>query len=102
MDDLFGPWLRSFSKKQRNLVLVGAAAFCWAVWISRNDLMFQKSKYKSILQVNFRGTFWIRSWSILSREEGRIMLKFESRLLETIAMEIMSKSGWNTLKRRKD
>jgi hypothetical protein len=30
------------------------------------------------------------------------MLKFESRLLETIAMEIMSKSGWNTLKRRKD
>jgi hypothetical protein len=23
----------------------------------------------------FRGTFWIRSWSILSREEGRSILK---------------------------
>jgi hypothetical protein len=48
---LFGPWLRSFSKKQRNLLLVGMAAFCWALWISRNDLVFYKSQFKSILQV---------------------------------------------------
>jgi hypothetical protein len=30
-EHLFGPWLRSFSKKQRNLVLVGVAAFCWVI-----------------------------------------------------------------------
>jgi hypothetical protein len=53
---LFGPWLRSFSKKQRYLVLVGVAAFCWALWISRNDMVFHKSHSKSILQVMFRGT----------------------------------------------
>jgi hypothetical protein len=52
---LFGPWLRSFSKKQRDLVLIGMAALCWALWISRNDLIFQKSRYKSVLQVIFRG-----------------------------------------------
>jgi hypothetical protein len=46
---LFGPWIRSFSKKQRNLVLVGMAAFYWVLWISRNDLMFNKTQYKSIL-----------------------------------------------------
>jgi hypothetical protein len=33
---LFCPWLRSFSKKQRNLVLIGMAALCWALWISGN------------------------------------------------------------------
>jgi hypothetical protein len=53
----FCPWLRSFSSKQRNLVLIGLVALCWTLWISRNDLVFQKSQYKSILQVMFRGTF---------------------------------------------
>jgi hypothetical protein len=54
---LFGPWLRSFSKKQRNLVVIGVAALCWAIWISRNDLVFNKSQFVSILQVVFRGAF---------------------------------------------
>jgi hypothetical protein len=36
-------------------VLIGMTAFCWALWISRNDSVFQKSQYKSILQVIFRG-----------------------------------------------
>jgi hypothetical protein len=66
--NLFGPWLRSFSHKQRDLVIVGVAAFCWVLWLSRNDVIFQKSKSKSILQAMFRGTLWIRSWSI--RREG--------------------------------
>jgi hypothetical protein len=96
---LFGPWLRSFSKKQKNLVLVGMAAFCWALWIIRNDLVFHKSQFKSILQVMFRGTYWIRSWAILSQEDGRVILKEGCRLLETMALEIFHKSGWNTLRR---
>jgi hypothetical protein len=54
--NLFGPWLQSFSKKQRNRVVVGVAAFCWAIWISRNDIVFHKSHSLSILQVIFRGT----------------------------------------------
>jgi hypothetical protein len=49
--NLFGPWLRSFSHKQRALVVVGVAAFCWALWLCRNDVVFQKSKF--ILQVMF-------------------------------------------------
>jgi hypothetical protein len=35
--------------------LVGVAAFCWVIWISRNDTVFHKSHYISILQVMFRG-----------------------------------------------
>jgi hypothetical protein len=71
---LFGPWFRSFTHKQRNLVLVGVAMFCWALWLSRNDVVFHESKSKSILQVMFKKTFWVWSWSILSREDdGRIL-----------------------------
>jgi hypothetical protein len=97
VEHLFCPWLRSFSSKQRNLVLIGLAAICWVVWISRNDLFFQKSQYMFILQVIFRGTFWIRSWSVLSKQEGRTILKDGCRALEVAALELFHKFGWNAL-----
>jgi hypothetical protein len=78
-------------------VLIGLAAICWAFWISRNDSVFQKSQFKSILQVIFRETFWIRSWSVLSKG-GRAILKDGCRALEAMALEIFHKSGWNALK----
>jgi hypothetical protein len=39
--NLFGCWLRSFSHKQEALVLIRVATFCWALWLSRNDVVFQ-------------------------------------------------------------
>jgi hypothetical protein len=53
----------------------------------------------SVLQVMFRGTHWIRSWSILSREEGRYILKEGCRWVESVALEILHKSGWNAFRR---
>jgi hypothetical protein len=97
VEHLFGPWLRSFSSKQRNIVLIGLAVICWALWVSRNDLVFQKSQYMSILQVIFRGAFWIRSWSVLSKQEGRTILKDDCRALEVAAVELFHKFGWNAL-----
>jgi hypothetical protein len=51
MDNLFVLGLEDF---RASLVLIGMTTFCWALRIGRNDLMFQKSQYKSILQVIFR------------------------------------------------
>jgi hypothetical protein len=93
--------LEVFSHKQRALVIVGVAVFCWALWLRRNDVVSQKSKSKSILQVMFRRTFWMRSWSILSREEGRSILKEGCHLLETCALEFLNSSGWNVFFERK-
>jgi hypothetical protein len=45
VEHLFVLGLEVFSSKQRNLVLIGLAAISWALWISRNDLVFQKSHY---------------------------------------------------------
>jgi hypothetical protein len=74
-------------------VLIRLAVICWTLWISGNDLVFQKSQYKSILQVIFRETFWIRSWSVLSKQDGRTFLKEGCRALETPALEIFHKFG---------
>ncbi|WVZ62836.1 LOW QUALITY PROTEIN: hypothetical protein U9M48_012535, partial [Paspalum notatum var. saurae] len=31
------------------MLLAGAAAFCWALWLTRNDILFNKCKPKYIL-----------------------------------------------------
>jgi hypothetical protein len=48
-------WLRSFFHKHKNQVLINVVAFCWALWLNRNEVVFQRSKSKSILQDMFRG-----------------------------------------------
>ena len=66
---MFGSWLSNQSKKIRNLIWVGVAAVCWAIWRCRNDIIFHKVKYHLILQVIFRGAYWLRFWTQLQREE---------------------------------
>ena len=35
-------WLTGISKKEKSLIFVGAAALMWAIWCTRNDLIFEK------------------------------------------------------------
>jgi hypothetical protein len=51
------------------------------------------------LQVIFRGTYWIRSWAILSKEEEREKLKMGCRWLEIVTMDFFAKRGWNVMRR---
>jgi len=96
---MFGSWLSNQSKKIRNLIWVGVAAVCWAIWRCRNDIIFHKVKYHSILQVIFGGTYWLRFWAQLQREEqAKTTLSLMSRNIETIALEFI-KGGWNTFYR---
>jgi len=39
LSDCFGPWLGSFSKIDRNLVMVGVFAMLWSIWKVINDLI---------------------------------------------------------------
>jgi len=54
---MFGSWLRSFALEIRGQIIVGMAAMCWAIWLNRNDAVFQRKGTNSYLQVIFRGTF---------------------------------------------
>lgn len=81
------------------MVLLGVAAFCWALWLSRNEVVFQRSKPLSFLQVMFKGIYWIRSWSILSKEVDKLVLTVGCRRLEIAALVFFNRNGWNTLKR---
>jgi hypothetical protein len=52
---LFGPWTNQVGGKIKQQLLVCASAFCWVIWLSRNDIVFDKAPIKSFLQVLYRG-----------------------------------------------
>lgn len=99
INHMFGTWLSNQNKKIKGLIWVGVAALCWAIWRCRNDVIFNKSKTNSSMQVIFRGAYWLRSWAQLQREEqAKDSLSLMSKKLEMIALEI-SHRGWKHLYR---
>jgi hypothetical protein len=77
------------------LLLIGAAALCGSLWVTRNELVFDKCSPKSILQVVFRATHWLWQWGLLQRSED--MKKFivqGCRKLETTALQCSAFFGW--------
>jgi hypothetical protein len=53
IDDLFENWSKVGNKKYNTLLLTAASALLWAVWLTRNEIVFDKHKPKSLLQVLF-------------------------------------------------
>jgi hypothetical protein len=75
--------------------LLGVAALCWAIWLNRNDVVFNNAGSNSFMQVIFRTTHWIRTWSQLHKsEEARDRLKKGCQFLETIVLEVFANFGW--------
>jgi hypothetical protein len=91
---MFGSWLNNQQSKLKNLIWVGVAALCWAIWRCRNDVIFKKRKTNSIMQVIFTGAYWLRFWAQLQRtEQAKDNLVTLSKKFEMIALEI-SHRGW--------
>ena len=61
---LFGNCLRSVGTKLKRKLLTGASALCWAIWLSRNDIVFDRSPSKTYMQVLYRGTHWLMLWTV--------------------------------------
>jgi hypothetical protein len=40
VSNLLGSWLAGFSHKHRKPLLVGVVTLCWAIWLTRNDAVF--------------------------------------------------------------
>ena len=96
IQDMGSSWLQEFDKETKAKIYVGAIAICWALWISRNDVVFDKKPIITYLQVLFRGTYWCRFWGLLQRrEEDIVRIKVACRTLEVSMMQIFAKHGWS-------
>ena len=88
---MLGNWLSNFDDNEKRVILVGAAALCWAIWRCRNDITFNNTKYSSFMQA---GTYWLRLWAHLQHEDtSKVLFRKASLALETIALEIANR-GW--------
>jgi len=63
-----------------------------ALWLNWNDV-FQRSHPNSYL--HFRGIYWARYWSQLSKEEEMNQIKSNCQRLEGVILELFNKNGWN-------
>jgi hypothetical protein len=58
--NMFGNWLNGVPKMDKANIRMGVSALCWAIWTSRNDLVFNKKKGTNFLQVIRRALHWIQ------------------------------------------
>jgi hypothetical protein len=69
--DLFGPWINSFCKTEKKLVLFGCGAVLWAIWQTRNDCCFNANLIDDPTNVVFSCCYWIDAWSIRETKKGK-------------------------------
>ena len=60
----------------------------WVIWLNRNDVVFNKAKCNTSMQVIFRATFLFRQRSMMNKEEERPLFKEDCRRWETFIMAI--------------
>jgi len=49
MADLFDIWSKMETSKHNTLLLSAAATLCWAIWTTRNEVVFDKCRPKTFL-----------------------------------------------------
>jgi hypothetical protein len=43
-EDLFVTWSKMSSKPQNALLLTAASALCWTIWLTRNEVVYDKCR----------------------------------------------------------
>jgi hypothetical protein len=83
---VYGDWIQNMNNTNKRLLFVILGAMFWSIWLSWNDIVFNKKAISSYMQVMFRASF--------QKEEGQVILRSACRLMETMTMEIFTKYGW--------
>jgi hypothetical protein len=90
---VFGDWVQRMKEKDKKLLFVGMGAMFWSIWLSRNDIVFNKTPISSYMQVMLRATYWTRTWAVLQKKESQRFLRTACRLIQTLTMDIFVKHG---------
>jgi hypothetical protein len=89
-----GAWGYVMNSSSGQIFLVGIGAMLWAIWLSRNDMAFNKVVVSSSMQVIFRGTNWTITWVNFQKESKRKRLRTRCRLIKIITMKIFARHEW--------
>jgi hypothetical protein len=94
-NDMFGLWLCSFKRYERNLITIGCSAVLWSLWKIRNDCCFNNISPSNAANIVLLCCSWLDAWAILQKETSRKMLLEGSSLLRRMVKEIFNRNfGW--------
>jgi hypothetical protein len=62
---MFGLWLQRVRWKEKNVILIGVSDICRAIWLSRNNIIFNELDKQTCLHVRLRATHCIKLWVLL-------------------------------------
>ena len=57
VNHMYTYWLDGLRKQHKYQALVGACAILWAIWLTRNDITFNRARVSSSLHMLFGGTY---------------------------------------------
>ncbi|WVZ53969.1 hypothetical protein U9M48_004850 [Paspalum notatum var. saurae] len=78
---LLNVWSKQGGKRMVQPLLTGAATFCWAIWLTRNEVLFRR-------------THWIRLWAQLQRtDDERDVMVQACKFLESAALSYFASHG---------
>jgi hypothetical protein len=90
---VFSELVQRMNEKDKKLLYVRMDAIFWSIWLSRNDLIFNKTPISFYMQVMFRVTYWTRIWVAFQKEESQRFLRMACQLMEVMTMDIFIKHG---------
>lgn len=93
---MFGSWLRGVHKRLRALLMVGTVASCWAIWLCRNDIVFNRKNLTSPMQVLYSCTHWLRTWSTLLKPMDHQLDLIACSSLEQVVRDFFTHYGWRS------
>jgi hypothetical protein len=97
---LFNGWATGLGVQFKKLALVEVAALCWALWTSRNDMVFDNSPMKTYMQVFYHRTYWLCLWAQLQKHEELTKKIVDAcRALESMVMQVFAAYGWRLCNR---
>jgi hypothetical protein len=95
IEDMFGEWIKSFPKPQRQLVRCGDLVVCWTLWKTRNDVCFNRIVLNDPANVIYRLCSLLTSWAILQRTQDKRKVKDRAMQLKLVIRETYARShGW--------
>jgi hypothetical protein len=96
INTLFGTWLNGVEPITAGHIRIGVCALLWAIWNCRNDMIFNRQTLIIFLQVIYRATAWIRTWSLLSHVEAKELMAIGCNRWETVARDTYNRFGWRS------
>lgn len=91
--NIFGNWLNVVDCRYKTIIQVGAIAVAWSLWLCRNDKVFNDNFF-SIMQVIYRCTNLLFSWSPLQCLEDRDLFMELTTWLKNTDKEFIFQHGW--------